>query len=100
MEAETANEKAVAPDRAAAEADRRATAAQRGTQQALNRMETVADRIASLDQYSVADYAAVPFNFNSDALSQEAMSRLDDILGSVSERQSGYLVELQGFTDN
>jgi outer membrane protein OmpA-like peptidoglycan-associated protein len=101
MAADMANEKAIEAVRRAADADRHANAAQQDAQRALNRIDTVENqienRIANLDKYSVVDQTSVTFKFDSDALSDEAISKLDDIAGQVSA--TGYVVELQGFTD-
>jgi outer membrane protein OmpA-like peptidoglycan-associated protein len=82
--------------------ERRADEAQRNAQLALNRVDIVEahleSRINSLDKYTVADQKTVTFEFDSDALTKEAMSRLDDIAGWVST-EGLYLIELQGFTD-
>jgi len=102
--AKAANQMATAADRMAANADRRAEAAQFNAQAALNQIGTVAEqfdsRVANLDKYRVTDQAAVTFAFNSDALSKQDMSMLDAVAASVAAAQSGYLIELQGFTDN
>jgi len=104
MAAQTANERAMAADRRAANADRIAEAAMVNAQRALNQIDTVEKemegRIANLDKYTVADRSTVTFRFDSDVLSKEAISKLDDVVGWVSEAQSGYLIELQGFTDS
>jgi outer membrane protein OmpA-like peptidoglycan-associated protein len=63
--------------------------------------EQIEHRIANLGKYRVADLATVVFNFNSDALTADAMSDLDqNVVSAVSGREGGYLIELQGFTDN
>src|SRR5204863_6799063 len=83
---------------------RRAGAAEKKAQGAVNQIGTVAEqletRIANVDKYAVANSAAVTFKFNSDALSKEAMTMLDGVVKDVCAAQSGYLIELQGFTDN
>src|SRR5437867_406004 len=102
--AKAANQMATAADRMSANADRRAEAAQFNAQAALNRIGTAAEqiesRIANMDKYRLADQAAVSFAFNSDALSEQDMSTLDAVATSVATPQRGYLIELQGFTDN
>lgn len=103
MAAKTANQMAAAADRLAADADRRAEAAQLNARRSVNQTDTLAEqvegRIANLDKYKMADQTTVTFNFNSDELSKEDMSKLDDVARSVSGAQSGCLIELQGFTD-
>jgi outer membrane protein OmpA-like peptidoglycan-associated protein len=98
--AANAAEKAMAADRRAAEADRRANTAQQTATSAMNRVDAFENEIANLDKYSLADQKTVTFNFDSDLLSNEAISRLDDIAGSVSTVKAGYLIELRGFTDS
>jgi outer membrane protein OmpA-like peptidoglycan-associated protein len=104
MAAVIANEKAVAADRRAAEADRRADTAQVNAMRALNRIDTVENqlenRIASLDKYSLTEQKIVTFKFDSDVLSKEAISGLDDLAGMISSSSYGYVVEIRGFTDN
>ena len=99
-----ANEKAIAADRRGAEADRRADTAQVNALRALNRIDTmetsIGNRIASLDKYRLASQTAVTFKFDSDVLSAEAISMLDDLVGPISLSSTGYLVEIQGFTDS
>jgi len=98
--AANAAEKAVAADRRASEADRRANTAQQTATSAMNRVDGFENEIANLDKYSVVDEKAVTFSFDSDFLSNEAVSRLDDIAGSLSNAKTGYLIELRGFTDS
>jgi outer membrane protein OmpA-like peptidoglycan-associated protein len=102
MAAGTARERATAAGRIAADADRRADAAQQNARRALNRIDTVENqlenRIANLDKYSVVDQKTLTFKFDSNVLTNEAISKLDDIAGQVSS--SGYVVEIQGFTDS
>jgi outer membrane protein OmpA-like peptidoglycan-associated protein len=102
--AELANERALAADRRAGDADRRADSAQQNAQRALNRIDavetTMESRFTNLDRYSVVDQKAVTFKFDSDLLSTETLSKLDDISDWVSTAKTGYLIELRGFTDN
>jgi outer membrane protein OmpA-like peptidoglycan-associated protein len=102
--AQTANAVAAAANSAAAAADQHAVAAQQTARHAMNQLGTVEDqiegRIANLDKYTMADSAVVTFKFNSDVLTKEAMSMLDNVVGDASRTQSGYVIELQGFTDN
>lgn len=104
MAAKAANQMATAADRMAANADRRAEAAQFNAKAALNQIGTVAGqietRITNMDKYRVADQSTVTFAFNSDVLSEQDMSTLDAVAASVATPQGGYLIELEGFTDN
>jgi outer membrane protein OmpA-like peptidoglycan-associated protein len=101
--AEVANDRSALASRRAAEAERRADAAGRDAHRALNRADMIEEemknRINSLDKYAVADETTVTFKFDSDELTKEAMSKLDDIAGWVVSTGSRYLIELQGFTD-
>ena len=104
MAAKAANQIATAADRMAANADRRAEAAQFNAKAAQNQIGTVAGqietRITNMDKYRAAEQSAVTFAFNSDVLSEQDMSTLDAVAASVATPQGGYLIELQGFTDN
>jgi outer membrane protein OmpA-like peptidoglycan-associated protein len=101
--AEVANDRSAAAGRRAAEAERRAEAAGQDAHRALNRADIVEEemkhRFNSLDKYAVADEKTVTFKFDSEELTNEAMSKLDDIAGWVVSTGSRYLIELQGFTD-
>jgi OmpA-OmpF porin, OOP family len=103
MSAIIAGETAVAVGRRAADAERRADAAQQNAKRALNRIDIVETRVenrfANLDKYQVADRESVTFKFDSDELSKETIGKLDDLAGLVSRDETGYVIELQGFTD-
>jgi outer membrane protein OmpA-like peptidoglycan-associated protein len=103
MAADIADQKAVAADKRAADADRRADAANQNAQRAMSMVETTEnrldDRIANLDKFKVTDQRTVTFRFDSDVLGDTAMAALDEVAGQVGT-SSGYLIELQGFTDN
>jgi outer membrane protein OmpA-like peptidoglycan-associated protein len=103
MAADIANQNAMAADKRAANADRRADAANQNAQMAMNRIETaedrLEDRIANLDKFKVSDQKAVTFKFDSDVLGDAAINALDEVAGQVAA-SSGYLIELQGFTDS
>src|SRR2546427_1273076 len=97
----TASQRLTATERTAADADRRAEAALFTAKSAVNQIDAVAaqleSQIANIDKYAVADWATVTFAFDSDALTNQDMSKLDDVAASVSAAQDGYLIELQGF---
>jgi outer membrane protein OmpA-like peptidoglycan-associated protein len=103
MSAIIAAETASAVGRRAADAERRADAAQQNAKVALNRIDTVETRVenrfANLDKYKVADRQSVTFKFDSDELTRETIGKLDDLAGLVSRDETGYVIELQGFTD-
>jgi len=90
--------------RNAADAERRADTAQVSAQRAMNRIDSVERelemRIVNLDKYAVTDQKIVTFKFDSDELTNEAIYRLDDVAARVSDAKTGYMVELQGFTDS
>jgi len=84
---------------AAQAADRKADTANQGVQQANNRINTLESRIANLgDNYTESAKEVVTFKFNSAVLDSQAKSTLDRLAGSVGN--TGYQVELQGFTDS
>jgi len=58
------------------------------------------NRIDSLDEYTLAEQKIVMFKFDSDVLNPEAISRLDDLAGLIKGSSTGYVVEIQGFTDS
>jgi OOP family OmpA-OmpF porin len=61
--------------------------------------EEMNNRINSLDKYTVANEKTVTFKFDSDELTNEAISKLDDIAGWVVSTGGRYLIEIEGFTD-
>ena len=94
-----AGQAAQAADTKATQAGQAAQTAQQGVQTANNRINTVETRIASLDVFTTGQSQAVTFKVNSVKLSKEAMGALDSLAGQVSGQRSGYLIEIQGFTD-
>lgn len=103
--ADRANSAAQTAQQAAQAADRKADTANQGVQQANNRINTLETRINSLnltpsDNYTASDMQTVTFRVNSSVLSDEAKATLDRIASTVSGQRSGYLIELQGFTDS
>jgi len=86
---------------AAQTADRKADTAGQGVQQANNRINTVETRLNSLnDNYTASETQTVMFKLNSATLSDEGKSTLDRIASDLSSQRTGYMIELQGFTDN
>lgn len=86
---------------AAQAADRKADTANQGVQQANNRINTLETRIGSMgDAYTEAEKQTVTFANNSSTLSDQARSTLDSIASNVSGQRTGYMIELQGFTDS
>ncbi len=98
-----AQQAATAANTAAQAAQRQADAANQGVQQANNRINTVETRINNLnisDNYTAADTQSVTFAVNSSALSSQAKATLDRVAMQVTGQRTGYMIELQGFTDN
>lgn len=90
---------------AAQAADRKADTANQGVQTATNRIQTLETRVNNLnlgpnDAYTEGEKQTVVFVVNSSNLSNEAKSTLDRIGSTYSGQRVGYLIELQGFTDN
>ena len=92
---------AQAAQQAAQGADRKGDEATQGVQQAGSRMTTIENRIANLnDKYSESGKTTITFSSNSTALSKEAEAMLDKFAESASGLKTGYMVEIQGFTDS
>ncbi len=88
---------------AAQTADRKAETANEGVQQANNRISTLDTKVNSInfnDNYAQSEMQSVVFALNSAALSEQAKSALDQIAGAVGGQQFGYMIEVQGYTDN
>jgi OOP family OmpA-OmpF porin len=85
---------------AAQAADRKADTANQGVQTANNRINTLETRIASInDIYTQSETQTILFDYNKTALKDPAKSTLDKIASDVSGLRSGYMLELQGYTD-
>lgn len=104
--ADTADGKAVAAQKtadgattAAQAADKKADTANQGVQTANNRINTVETRLSSVDQYAESEKQTVTFANNSSTLNDEAKATLDKIAGDLSGLKTGFMVELQGYTD-
>jgi outer membrane protein OmpA-like peptidoglycan-associated protein len=99
--ADRANQSAQTAQTAAQAADRKADTANQGVQQANNRINTVETRLNSLnDNYTASDMQSITFANDSAILTDEAKATLDRVAGSVSGMRTGYMVEIQGFTDD
>jgi OOP family OmpA-OmpF porin len=99
--ADRANGAAQTANTAAQAAQRQADTANQGVQTANNRINGLETRINSLnDNYTQSETQTITFKNNSAVLSDEAKATLDRIASTVSGQKSGYLIELQGFTDN
>jgi OOP family OmpA-OmpF porin len=81
-------------------ADRKADTANQGVQQANNRINTLETRINSInDNYTQSETQTVVFPVNSATLSDQGKSTLDKIAGDLGGQRSGYMIEVQGYTD-
>jgi outer membrane protein OmpA-like peptidoglycan-associated protein len=101
--ATAAQQAAAAANTAAQAADRKADTANQGVQQANNRINTLETRVTNInfnDAYAEAEKQTVTFANNSSALSNEAKATLDRVASGVSGQRSGFLIELQGYTDS
>src|SRR5262249_38247142 len=105
---QAADQKATQAGTAAAAADTKATNAQRtadtanqGVATANNRITSVETRFNTIDTFTPAGPpTVVNFKNNSSALSDDAKRALDGVAGQVSNLQTGYAIEIQGFTDS
>jgi OOP family OmpA-OmpF porin len=88
---------------AAQSADRKADSANQSVQSATTRINTLETRITNintLDNYTASQTETVNFEFNKAHLSDDAKSKLDKIASDMSSMGTGYMLELQGFTDS
>ena len=86
---------------AAQSADRKADTANQGVQQTNNKINTLESRISTInDNYAQTETLTITFAMNSSTVSDQAKSSLDRIAGDLSGQSSGYMLELQGYTDN
>jgi len=86
---------------AAQAADRKADTANQGVQTANNRINTLETRLSSInDAYAESEKQTVTFANNSATLNDQGKSTLDRIASDLSGQRSGYMIELQGFTDS
>jgi OmpA-OmpF porin, OOP family len=100
QKATQAGQAAQTAQNAAQTADRKADTANQGVQQADNRINTLESRIASInDNYTQSETQTVTFPVNSSTLSSEAKSTLDRIANDLSGQRTGFMLELQGYTD-
>jgi outer membrane protein OmpA-like peptidoglycan-associated protein len=101
--AAAAQKAADAASQAAQAADRKADTANQGIQQANNRINTLETSVKSIninDTYTESDKQAVTFAVNSSTLNDQAKGTLDRIVSNLSGLRTGYMVEIQGFTDS
>ena len=100
QKASQAGQAAQTAENSAQAADRKADTANQGVQQANNKINTLESRIASInDNYTQSETQTVTFPVNSTTLSDQAKSTLDRIAGDLSGQPTGFMLELQGYTD-
>ena len=100
QKASQAEQDAQAAQNSAQSADRKADTANQGVQQANNRINTLETRISTInDNYTQSETQTVTFPRNSSSLTSEAKNTLDRIASDLSGQRTGYMVELQGYTD-
>jgi OOP family OmpA-OmpF porin len=90
---------------AATAAQRQADTANQTAQQANTRINTLETRVTNLnitpsDNYTAAETQTVTFAVNSSTLSNQAKSTLDSLAGNLGGQKTGFMVELQGYTDS
>jgi outer membrane protein OmpA-like peptidoglycan-associated protein len=86
---------------AADAAKQQADTANQGVQTATNRINTLETRLGSLDTYTMSgEPTQITFKSGSATLSDEAKASLDMIASDVSGQRSGYILEIQGYTDS
>jgi OOP family OmpA-OmpF porin len=93
--AQTAQAAAQAADRKADQANTSIST----TNTNVTRLETRINNLVTGDAYAESDKQVVTFDTNKATLSNMAKSTLDKVAGDLSGMRSGYMVELQGYTD-
>ncbi len=90
-------------DQKALTADQKAVEAQGMAKNADSKISSVETRfnqkISNIDSYKPVDNASVRFKFNHADLTDEAKASLDQLAAKV-KGSKGYVLEIQGFTDN
>jgi len=100
QKAAAAQQAANGANTAAQAADRKADTANQGVQQANNRINTLESRIGSInDNYTQSETQTILFDFNKSTLSNQGKSTLDKIASDISGQRTGYMLEVQGYTD-
>jgi OOP family OmpA-OmpF porin len=95
--------KATEVDQKALAADQKAVEAQNMAKNADSKIASVEkginQKIGNIDSYKPVDNASVKFKFNHSDLTDEAKATLDQLASKV-KGSKGYVLEIQGFTDN
>ena len=90
------DDKAMAADKKALEAQEIA----RGAESKISGVEnSLNQKISTIDSYKPVENASVTFKFNHADLADEAKATLDQLAAKVKDSK-GYVLEIQGFTDN
>jgi len=96
-----AQQAAQAANTAAQAAQRQADTANQAVQQVNTRIGTIETRLSNVnDNYTPTETQTVTFKVNSSTLSDQGKQTLDRIAMQVAGQRTGYMIELQGFTDN
>lgn len=80
-------------------AAQQAAQAQTLADSAVNRVDTLQNTVANLDNYHVVTEAAVHFGFNKDNLTKKAKDALDQLATDVGNTK-GYIIAVEGGTDS
>jgi outer membrane protein OmpA-like peptidoglycan-associated protein len=100
QKASQAEQDAQTAQNSAQAADRKADTANQGVQQANNRIGTLETRVNSInDNYTESATQTITFPVNSATLSKDAKGTLDQVAGDLSGQNTGYMLELEGYTD-
>jgi outer membrane protein OmpA-like peptidoglycan-associated protein len=103
QKATAAQTAATAAQTAAQNAQRQADSANQAVQQTNNRINTLETRVNGIsfsDNYTAAETQTVTFAVNSSTLSNQAKSTLDSLVNGLPGQRTGFMVELQGYTDS
>jgi OmpA-OmpF porin, OOP family len=95
--ADDAGEKAGAASYEAKTAQRRADEAHAVGEKALRAADSVSARLANLGNFRLHDEGTVLFDLNKSVLTDEAQTKLDELMSKVGDQD--YVVEIEGYTD-
>jgi OOP family OmpA-OmpF porin len=96
---EAVNTKTAQVDQKAQAAGQQAAQAQTLADNAVNRVDSLQNTVANLDNYRVVTEAAVHFGFNKDNLTKKAKDALDQMATDVANTK-GYIITVEGGTDS
>jgi outer membrane protein OmpA-like peptidoglycan-associated protein len=96
---EAVNTKTAQVDQKAQAASQQAAQAQTLADTAVNRVDSLQNTVANLDNYRVVTETAVHFGFNKDNLTKKAKDALDQMAADVSNTK-GYIITVEGGTDS